>query len=113
MLPSPLLSRNFRTLERLKRGKQKKEEVLKHHQTLSTALTHDSQKDNDGPKLTMEMSNFQLLPSKNMNMDLLTLLHGSKLTEMYPNMLVALRIFATLPVTVAAAERSFSKFKII
>ncbi len=36
-----------------------------------------------------------------------------KLTEIYPNMGIALRISATLPVTVAAAERSFSKLKLI
>lgn len=47
------------------------------------------------------------------NMELLTFLHEKKLAEIYPNMWVALRIFATLPVTVAAAERSFSKLKLI
>ena len=36
-----------------------------------------------------------------------------KLTAFYPNMWVALRIFATLPVTVAADERNFSKLKLI
>lgn len=53
-------------------------------------------------------------PSQNMsNMGLLTFLHERILTEIYPNMFVALSIFATLPVTVAAAERSFSKLKLI
>ena len=47
------------------------------------------------------------------SMDLLTFQHESKLTEIYPNMWVALRIFTSLPVTVAAAERSFSKLKLI
>ena len=62
----------------------------------------------------MEMYNFPPLPSKNMtNMDQLTFLHENKLTETYPSMWVALRIFATLPVTVAAAEISFSKLKLI
>ena len=32
---------------------------------------------------------------------------------MYPNIEIALRIFLTLPVTVASCERSFSKLKII
>ncbi len=90
----------------------KKEELLKHCQTLSTALTHDSQPDIDGTEIAKEMYNFLPLPSKPItNMDLLTFLHERKLTEIYPNMWVALRIFATLPVTVAAAERSFSKLK--
>lgn len=41
-------------------------------------------------------------------MELLTFLHEKKLTKMYLNMWVALRVSATLPVTVAVAERSFS-----
>ncbi|KAL4008559.1 hypothetical protein ACER0C_002411 [Sarotherodon galilaeus] len=62
-----------------------KEELLQQCQTL---------------KLAMEMQNFPPLPSKNMtNMELLTFLHEKKLAEIYPNMWVALRIFATLPVT--------------
>ncbi len=60
------------------------------------------------------MQTFPPSPSKNMtNMELLTFLHEKKLAEIYPNMWVALRISATLPVTVAAAERSFSKLKLI
>lgn len=47
------------------------------------------------------------------NIELLTLLHKKKLTEIYPNMWVLLSISATLPITVAAAERSFSKLKLI
>lgn len=34
------------------------------------------------------------------DMEVLTFLHGKKLTEIYPNMWVTLRISATLPVTV-------------
>ncbi|KAI2646977.1 Zinc finger MYM-type protein 1 [Labeo rohita] len=90
------------------------EDLLQKCQTLSTALTHDSQPDIDGTELAKEMKNFPPLPSNNMtNMELLTFLHEKKLTEIYPNMRVALRISATLPVTVAAAERSFSKLKLI
>ena len=36
-----------------------------------------------------------------------------KLVEIFPNFCIALRIFCTLPVTVASAERSFSKLKLI
>ena len=94
--------------------KIKKEEVSKHCQTLSPALTHDRQADVDGTEPAMEMYNFQPLPSKNTaNMILLTFLYERKLTEMYPNMWVSPRIFATLLVTVAATERSFSKLKLI
>ncbi|XP_071060220.1 zinc finger MYM-type protein 1-like [Pseudochaenichthys georgianus] len=90
------------------------EELSKHCQTLSSALTHDGQPDIDGRELAAEMQNVPHLPSKKMtNMELLTFLHEKKLTEMYPNLWVALRISATLPVTVAAAERSFSKLKLV
>lgn len=90
------------------------EDLLQKCQTLSPALTHDSQPDIDGIELAREMQNFPPLPSNNMtNMELFTFLHVKKLAEMYPNMWVALRISATLPVTVAATERSFSKLKLI
>ena len=36
-----------------------------------------------------------------------------KLAEIFQNVCIALRIFCTLPVTVASAERSFSKLKLI
>lgn len=90
------------------------EDLLQRCQTLSTALTHDSQPDIDGTALANEMENFPSLPSDNMtSIDILGFLHANRLTEMYPNMWVALRISATLPVTVAGAERSFSKLKLI
>lgn len=37
----------------------------------------------------------------------------NNLSDIYPNLSIALRIVATIPVTVAAAERSFSKLKLI
>ncbi len=74
-----------------------KEELPEYCQTLSTALSHDGQPDIDGRELASEMQNFPHLPSKNMtNIDLLTFLHKKKLTEIYPNMWIALRISATL-----------------
>ncbi|KAL0194560.1 hypothetical protein M9458_008132, partial [Cirrhinus mrigala] len=90
------------------------EDLLQKCQTLSTALTHDGQPDIDGTELAKEMKNFPPLPSNNKtNMERFTFLHEKKLAEIYPNMWVALRISATLPVTVAAAEISFSKLKLI
>ncbi|CAO2822853.1 unnamed protein product [Amaranthus hypochondriacus] len=35
------------------------------------------------------------------------------ISDCYPNALIAYRIFLTIPVTVASAERSFSKLKLI
>ena len=68
----------------------------------------------NGTEFAMEMHNFPPPPSKNMtNMDILSFLRKKKLIEMYPTMWVALRIFPTLLVTVAEAERNFCKFKLI
>lgn len=54
------------------------------------------------------------LPSENMTaFELLTFLGEKRWDEAYPYLWVALRIAATLPVTVASAERSFSKLKLI
>ena len=36
-----------------------------------------------------------------------------KLRSLFPNIFIALRLFLTLPVSVASAERSFSKLKLI
>lgn len=44
---------------------------------------------------------------------MLKILYESKLEEGYPNIHVALKIFVTLPVSVATGERSFSKLKLI
>ncbi|XP_033229675.1 uncharacterized protein LOC117181222 [Belonocnema kinseyi] len=58
------------------------------------------------PKLTSDF--FSCSP-----LDVLQLLFDFNLTESYPNLCIALRLFLTLPVTVASDERSFSKLKLI
>lgn len=47
------------------------------------------------------------------SLDLLQTIHEYDLVQSYPNLEVALRIFLTIPVTVAFGERSFSKLKLI
>lgn len=93
--------------------KMKEEDILKHCQTLSTTLAHDGQSDIDGNELAMEFQNFPQFPTDFTIMQLLTFMHDNKLTEIYPNMWIALRISATQAVTVASAERSFSKLKLV
>ena len=44
---------------------------------------------------------------------ILDYLCGMGLVALFPNVYVALRILLTLPITVASAERSFSKLKLI
>ena len=54
------------------------------------------------------------MPSKKMTqLDLLQFIHKKELAEIYPNLWTALRVSLTLPVTVASAESSFSKLKLI
>jgi len=54
------------------------------------------------------------MPSKEPSpLELLQLLHRLALEDVYPNIHIALRLFLTMPVTVASCERSFSKLKLI
>ena len=46
-------------------------------------------------------------------LELLSTIRKLKLEVIFPNVCVALRMFCTLPVTVASAERSFSKLKLV
>jgi len=46
-------------------------------------------------------------------LDLLNFLHRRELEDVYPNIEIAIRIYLSLPVTVASCERSFSKLKLI
>ena len=38
---------------------------------------------------------------------------NNKLSELYPSMIITLKVRATIPVTVASAEQSFSKPKLL
>ncbi|XP_034092482.1 uncharacterized protein LOC117559868 [Gymnodraco acuticeps] len=89
-------------------------ELTKQCQTLSNTLSSGGQSDIDGKELALELMNFPTLPSPTMTtLELLVFLERKNLREVYPNMWVALRIAVTMPVTVASAERSFSKLKLI
>jgi hypothetical protein len=55
----------------------------------------------------------KILPENINILEMLRYLIKNNLTEIYPNFINVLKIVLTLPVTVAAAERSFSKLKII
>lgn len=70
--------------------------------------------DISGQDLAQEILDLPDLPSKDMTaFQLLSFLSEKKLDDVYPNLWIALRIAVTLPVTVASAERSFSKLKLI
>ena len=89
-------------------------ELQKECETLQTTLHFKGHSDVDGRELVQVLKNFPDLPSKSMTLlELLTFIHEKELAEIYPNLWTALRIGLTLPVTVAEAERSFSKLKLI
>ena len=73
--------------------------------------------DVDSDQLFTEMCQLKQVHKANINssgdivkpLDLLNKITQLKLSSLFPNICVALRIFLTLPVTVASGERSFSK----
>ena len=74
----------------------------------------DVEKDIDGVELFNEITSFKdIFPDKMQPTEILEILVKSDLISCFPNFALAIRIFLTLPVTVASGERSFSKLKII
>nr|XP_054594826.1 zinc finger MYM-type protein 1-like isoform X2 [Nothobranchius furzeri]XP_054594921.1 zinc finger MYM-type protein 1-like isoform X2 [Nothobranchius furzeri]XP_054595126.1 zinc finger MYM-type protein 1-like isoform X2 [Nothobranchius furzeri] len=88
------------------------EELAEKCDALGTILEFNGKSDLDRKELVKEMKNFPSLPPQDM-LGLLTFLHKNHLTEIYPNLWTGLRIALTVPMTVAEAERSFSKLKLI
>ncbi|XP_025760119.1 zinc finger MYM-type protein 1-like [Oreochromis niloticus] len=90
------------------------DELTEQCKALSTTLLFQDQADMNARELAQEIKNLPDLPSKSMtSFELLNFVHDNDLSEIYPNLWTALRIAVTLPVTVASAERSFSKLKLI
>ena len=89
------------------------QDLHKHCIDVEKTLTDKGEADIDGPEMMQEIINLPQLPSQTTAMEMLTFLHDNDLQEVYPNLWIALRIALTLPVTVASAERSFSKLKLI
>lgn len=97
---------NFRELDRKVRREQ--------CELLGEKLSCGEEADIDGSALAVEIESLPELPQTMMTaLELLTYLSQNEMCELYPNLWVALRIACTLPVTVASAERSFSKLKLI
>lgn len=87
-------------------------------QRLENELTsaQDNSKDVYATNLFDEIKSFQVLiddDGKKSPLAFLNKIQEFGLVPIYPNLTTALKIFLTLPVTVAAAESSFSKLKII
>lgn len=79
---------------------------------LEAALKKDGKSDIDGKELYMELKFLRdFIPKEKMGpIEILRLLkeHGC-----FPNATIAYRVLLTIPVTVASAERSFSKLKLL
>nr|XP_032522976.1 uncharacterized protein LOC116774368 [Danaus plexippus plexippus] len=78
-------------------------------------LTVGSNSDIDGDRLCDELISLKhFLPGDNIScITVLNFIRQREIQELYPNVWIAFRIFATIPVTVASGERSFSKLKLI
>lgn len=79
---------------------------------LQTALKKDEKSDIDGNELYVELKLLQNFISKE-NLGPVDILNFLKRTDCFPNATIAYRILLTIPVTVASAERSFSKLKLL
>ncbi|KAL6470600.1 hypothetical protein MHYP_G00217190 [Metynnis hypsauchen] len=90
-----------------------KQDLHKHCMDVEKTLTDKGEADIDGREMMQEIISLPQLPPQTTVLELLTYLHDNSLQEVYPNLWIALRIILTLPVTVASAERSFSKLKLI
>ncbi|XP_057802667.1 uncharacterized protein LOC131017936 [Salvia miltiorrhiza] len=79
---------------------------------LQDALKHNDKFDIDAEDLYSELQVLQMcLPSETKSLD--EVLEFVKVSDCFPNVSIAYRILLTIPVTVASAERSFSKLKLI
>ena len=84
---------------------------------LEGALSHQNQRDIDGEELFDEIKclsqrldcAMRPMPPK----ELLKYILDNYMCDLLPNLSIALRIMLTLPVSVAAGERSFSKLNLI
>lgn len=86
------------------------DELNKHCADLSNVLTDDIDTIDLCAEIRLVAS---LLPNTATALQALQFLYESKLNTAVPNLIIALRIALTIPVTVASAERSFSKLKLL
>jgi len=90
------------------------DEILHCCKLLEQSLTHEEDRDIDHIDLCSELTAVaRRLPKSLAPQDVLKFLAEQKLLDSVPNLAIALRILLTLPVSVASAERSFSKLNLI
>lgn len=96
---------------------KEEDELLKHCKDLQLALTYNDSLTTDinAVELNQEIIAFNRRSSEE-NCDprkVLEYIYKRKMVELFSNLVTALQILLTLPITAASAERSFSKLKII
>ncbi|XP_076954092.1 uncharacterized protein LOC143628361 [Bidens hawaiensis] len=81
---------------------------------LENALEFEGRSDIDGEELYMELSSLDILYTMEFSSPIEVLKHLKETQENFPNARIAYRrILLTIPVTVASAERSFSKLRLL
>ncbi|XP_076044792.1 zinc finger MYM-type protein 1-like [Oratosquilla oratoria] len=89
-------------------------DILHDCQNLEKSLTHNGHHDIDARDLCSELKAVSRRLTKPMlPQAALCFMFKQKLQDSVPNVVIALRILLTLPVSVASGERSFSKLKVI
>lgn len=90
------------------------ETILKHCKDLGILLSSNDTSDIDVFELFEEIKLFcQLAESNSSPSKNLEYIYRHQLQEIYPNIAICLRIILTIPVTVASAEKRFSKLKLV
>ncbi|XP_071701586.1 uncharacterized protein [Rutidosis leptorrhynchoides] len=80
---------------------------------LENALKYEGKSDINGHELYMELKSFDIIGAGEFKNPFDILMHLNEARENFPNARIAYRILLTIPVTVASAERSFSKLKLL
>nr|XP_027198316.1 zinc finger MYM-type protein 1-like [Dermatophagoides pteronyssinus] len=79
-----------------------------------TDINDNNKRDIDGKILFEELCSLKTFLEKEYTpLDVLNFLYENNLIDTFPNTAVALRIFLTMPASVASGERTFSKLKLI
>lgn len=95
---------------------RKNGDLLKSCKQLESFLSHNGASDIDGDDLFHEFPVVATLVKKHNvvhAIDILNAINKDEIENLVPNIVIAFRIFLTVPVSVATGERSFSKLKII
>lgn len=108
-------NKNFQFLQNIGKLKNLNDsDVLQCCKDLQLFLTDGNSTDIDALDLWDELKNLStLLPPDLTPVETLNYLKKNDIATIFPNLVIALRILLTLPVSVASGERSFSKLKII